>query len=200
MIVNIKDIPIIWMTCDKNIGNRQDGFIKMLTQLGLTGEKFNGEITDNYNIGVAKEYIKALSKYQTPFLILEDDARLTRPYEEFQFNYNIPDDADAIYLGTSIVGRINNETKLSVIAANAGEYNRIFNMLSFHAVLYISQKYVNNCIDLFERYLKNPIGACDDIIADNMWKSNVLAVKQPIFYQNDGRNEVMTTTEIKTLL
>lgn len=199
LVINIRNIPILWMTCDKSIGDRQDSFMLMINNLELSAEKMNGSITSNYNIGVASEYIKALSKYKPPFLILEDDARVN-PNVKFEYEYDITEDMDALYLGTSIAGRINKETRIGVIAADAGKYNRVFNMLSFHAVLYISQKYVDKTISLLQDYLDNPVGACDDILAENMWKSNIFALKSPIFYQNDGRNEGMTLNTIKALL
>jgi len=198
-VVDIRNVPIMWMTCDKSIGSRQDGFLDMMSKLGLQAEKMNGDITSNYNIGVASEYIKALCKYDPPFLILEDDARIN-PNIKFEYEYDLTEGMDALYLGTSIVGRINKETKIGVIAADAGKYNRIFNMLSFHAVLYLSKKYVNKTISLLQYYLDNPIGACDDILAENMWKSNVFSLKEPVFYQNDGRNEAMTLNIIRAIL
>lgn len=194
--INIKNIPVMWMTCDKSVGERQDSFNNMMTGIGLQADKMNGSITENYNIGVAEEYIKALSRYEPPFLILEDDARLN-PDVTMNYKYEIKKGMDALYLGTSIVGRVNKQTKIGVIATDAGVYNRIFNMLSFHAVIYLSKKYINNCIDLLKMYIENPVGACDDPLAENMWRFNVYAVKNPIFYQNDGRNEGMTLSLIK---
>lgn len=200
MVINLKSIPIMYMTCDKSKGDRQDRFESMMHGLDLSFEKMNGEITDNYNIGVAKEYIEALSKYDPPFLILEDDATLVDSNKKFQYEYNIPEGTDALYLGTSIVGRIHNQTKVGVIAAANGDYLRIFNMLSFHAVLYLSNEYIHHCISTLNEYISYPNGACDDLLAERMWKYNVCSVKSPVFYQRDGRNDHMTITPIKPIL
>jgi hypothetical protein len=200
MVVDLRKIPIMYMTCDKSLNDRQKSFERMMYDLGLDYEKMNGKITDNYNIGVAEEYIKALSKYEPPFLILEDDARIASPAEDFEYVYSIPKYTDALYLGTSIVGRIQNQTKIGVIAANDGDYLRIFNMLSFHAVLYLSKNYVHECVKTLNEYISYPNGACDDLLAERMWKYNIAAVKNPVFYQQDGRNEQMTLTTIKPVL
>jgi hypothetical protein len=200
MIINLKKIPIMYMTCDKSKGYRQTSFEKMMKSVDLEAEKMNGDITENYNIGVAQEYIKALSKYATPFLILEDDARIVGDINSFQYEYAVNKDVDALYLGTSIVGRIKNQTRIGVIAANCGNYLRVFNMLGFHAVLYFSDCYVRHCISTLTEYIIYPNGACDDLLAERMWMYNVLALKTPAFYQNDGRNDQMTLTKVEPIL
>lgn len=200
MIINLKKIPIMYMTCDKSIDDRQISFENMMKSIDLKAEKMNGTITDNYNIGVAQEYIKALSKYETPFLILEDDARIVGDINSFQYEYIVSHDTDALYLGTSIVGRIKNQTKIGVIAATSGSYLRVFNMLGFHAVLYVSDHYVQHCIRTLSEYISYPNGACDDLLAERMWMYNILALKTPVFYQNDGRNEQMTLAKIDPIL
>lgn len=200
MVIDLTRIPIMYMTCDKSLNGRQQSFERMMDDLDLNYEKMNGKITDNYNIGVAEEYIKALSRHDPPFLILEDDARIASTAEDFKYIYSVPKYADALYLGTSIVGRMQNQTKIGVIAASDGDYLRIFNMLSFHAVLYLSESYVHECIKTLNEYISYPNGACDDLLAERMWKYNVFAVKNPVFYQQDGRNEQMTLTPIKAML
>jgi hypothetical protein len=200
VVIDLRKIPIMYMTCDKSLGGRQNSFENMMDNLGFNYEKMNGKITENYNIGVAEEYINALSKHDPPFLILEDDARLVDVSGDFRYVYSIPNEIDSLYLGTSIVGRLQNQTKIGVIAANDGDYLRIFNMLSFHAVLYLSESYVHECIKTLNEYISYPNGACDDLLAERMWKYNVFAVKNPVFYQQDGRNEQMTLTPIKAML
>lgn len=202
MVIDLRKIPIMYMTCDKSIGDRQNSFENMMDNLGLNYEKINGDITNNYNIGVAQGYIKALSKYDPPFLILEDDARIANPTEDFKYVYSIPDDVDALYLGTSIFGRLYQfkESQSFVVSANAGDYLRIFNMLAFHAVLYVSKNYIHECIKTLNEYISYPNGACDDLIAERMWRHNVLAVKRPVFYQQDGHNDRVTLATIKPVI
>ena len=196
MNIDIRNVPSYWMTCDKSIGERQDGFVEMQKSIGMNSEKMSGAITKNYCIGVAEEYIKALTKNPVPFLILEDDARVNPNLVDFPYTYDVDEDVDALYIGTSIVGRINKKTVIGVAAQDRGDYFQIYNMLSFHAVIYTSQEYVDNCVKILEEYIVNPVGSCDDPLAEDMSRWKVMAVKTPVFYQNDGRNEGMTLTPL----
>lgn len=171
----------------------------MLEKLELPALMLNGEITTPYTVGVARNHIDAISRSfgARPVLVLEDDAT---PTSFYQNEVEIPDDADALYLGTSIFGRIRGETTQTVIAANAGEHLRIFNMLSLHAVIYLSSRYKALVTEILEKFIENPVGGCDDPIADAMWKSKVYAVKKPFFFQQDGHSEAATTILINPLM
>ena len=197
-IIDITKIPVLWTTCDKS-KDRHGPMGAMLDGLGIQADKINGPITTPYTVGVAKGYLEALSKYEPPFLILEDDATLTTssPITEF----NITSDMDALYLGTSIYGRLQKVTRPGgVLAADDGEYMRIFNMLGFHAVIYLTKKYVDHVKDILNSFISNPIGGCDDPIAETMWRHNVYSVKSPIFYQKDGRSDQATQLLINCIL
>lgn len=196
--LQLNEIPILWTTCEKN-KDRHKTMEKMLLDLDLTGTKITGPITDPYTIGVAIGYIDALSRFDPPFLILEDDATLVKNLTSLEINF--PVGSDAFYLGTSIYGRIKQRTfPNGVIAADCGKYMRIFNMLGFHAVVYLTREYVEHVRRILESFIENPVGGCDDPIAEKMWTKNVYSVKSPIFYQRDGRSEQATTYPIDILL
>jgi len=171
----------------------------MLSSLGLSGLMIDGPITNPYTVGVAKGYIEAITKFEPPFLVLEDDATLVNNNPELSFT--IPKDTDALYLGTSIYGRLHKQTTPGgVIAADAGKYMRVFNMLGFHAVLYLSKSYIEHTVNTLKKFILNPIGGCDDSLAESMWRYNIYCVKQPIFYQKDGRSDLATQHPITTVL
>jgi len=197
--IKLKSLPVLWTTCDKS-KDRHAPMAAMLSKLGLQGQMINGPITNPYPIGVSIGYKEALTKYSPPFLILEDDATLVNDVE--LQNIKIPVNSDAVYLGTSIYGRIKKSTVGGgVIAANVDEtYIRVFNMLSFHAVLYTSKNYVDHVVSLLDNFLVNPVGGADDCIAESMWQYNVYALKNPIFYQKDGRSDQATKIPINCLL
>lgn len=197
-VIDLTKIPIVWTTCDKS-KDRHPAMESMLDSLGLSGTKINGPITTPYTIGVAQGYLEALSKFDPPFLILEDDATLVS--ETFPTKFVVSSEMDALYLGTSIYGRINRQTRPGgVIAADLGDSMRIFNMLGFHAVIYLTSNYINHVKTLLETFLTNPVGGCDDRIAETMWSHNVYSVKQPIFYQKDGRSDQATQLLINCIL
>ena len=183
-IIDITGIPVLWTTCDKS-KDRHKPMQDMLKGLSIKADKISGPITTPYTIGVAQGYLEALSKYEPPFLILEDDATLTETNPNTKFA--ITEKIDALYLGTSIYGRLQRMTRPGgVIAADDGNYMRVFNMLGFHAVLYLTENYVDHVKDTLKSFIENPVGGCDDPIAETMWRYNVYSVKKPIYYQKDG--------------
>lgn len=198
MKIDLRNIQSYWLTCPKS-ESRHDKFKQMLSKLDIPAFMLNGEITTPYTVGVAKNHIDAISRSLggRPVLVLEDDAVATSYYLP---EIDVPDNADALYLGTSIYGRIRKETSQTVIAADTGEYLRIFNMLSLHAVVYLSDSYKYKIIGILESFIKNPVGGCDDPIADAMWQSNIYSVKKPFFFQQDGHSEVATTILINPIL
>jgi hypothetical protein len=197
-IVDITNIPVLWTTCDKS-KDRHKPMQDMLEVLSIKADKINGPITTPYTIGVAQGYLEALSKYEPPFLILEDDATLTETNPNTKFA--ITEKIDALYLGTSIYGRLQRMTRPGgVIAADDGNYMRVFNMLGFHAVLYLTENYVDHVKKTLKSFIENPVGGCDDPIAETMWRYNVYSVKKPIYYQKDGRSDNATRHPINILL
>ena len=88
-----------------------------------------------------------------------------------------------------------------VIAANINtKLMRVFNMLGFHAVVYLSERYVEHTVSVLSNFLKSPRGGPDDPLAEFMWKYNVYSLKSPIFYQKDGRSDDATRHPINILL
>jgi len=194
----LKNIKTYWLTCDK-AKNRWPSMELMLNTLGINGEKINGEITSPYTIGIAKNHRDALIKSGDSIVhILEDDATLTNSPLEF---LEAPDDCDAIYLGTSLFGRIRKGTVYSAVISE--KYNdqllRIYNMLSLHSVIYTTKKYKDKVIEIIDKFIQNPIGGMDDPIADIMYKYKVYCLQSPMFYQNDGHSEVATLGKISPI-
>lgn len=176
--------------------DRDRDTLKMLTELGFNPQRFDGGITTPYTIGVAKGHLQALQNTKLPALLIEDDARLIGSRSWESRDLDIFDGMDALYLGTSIYGRIEGQTAPGVVISTYTDYGpgyvRIYNMLSMHAILYLSENYKNSTIALLEDFIKNPIGGVDDKIADLMPLSNIYCVKNPIFYQNDGHSDEQT--------
>lgn len=197
MIYNLNKVKSVWLTCSKS-ADRHPKFEKMLNKLGVQAEKFDGEITAPYTVGVAKAHLNALQTAQH-ILILEDDATDT---PDFKMEFEAPDDADAIYLGSSLFGMLKGQTTYNgVIAADySQDYLRVFNMLSMHAVLYLSYRYKNHVKKLLTEFIQNPQGGCDDNIARTMYKFNIYVRKDPFFFQNDGHSEYATTTPITPII
>ena len=127
-----------------------------------------------------------------PFLLLEDDCEIwnlpTEPIE-------IPDDADAVYVGVSQwiyphpYQRLNQN--FTPILPNAPPFvlsasdtcTRIRGMTSTHAILYISRPYIQTCIQAIEPQLQFQTPH-DLVLATQHAAHHVYALKEPMFYQD----------------
>ena len=197
-MIRLKDIPVMWLTCSKTVNERRGKMLDSLQQIGVTNpEQIDCPITQPYHVGLAQGHVKALLRHSPPFLILEDDARLIP--ENHLNEFPVPFETEALYLGTTTFGRWKRSTAQgSVIAAEEDpDHLRIYNMLSLHAVVYFSRHYVRHVIDLMLRYQRNPVGGCDDLIADTMHNHRVLCRRKPVFFQDDGRANRCTTEPIE---
>lgn len=188
MIINLTDLPVMWLTCDKTVVKREPGMLDAVKKLGVSNpQKIDCALTTPYHVGLAKGHIEALLKHSAPFLTMEDDARLI---SENPLNcFEVPDNTDALYLGTTTFGRWKGATSNGCVIASdfSPDYFRIYNMLSLHAIVYLSESYANHVVKLMRAYCQNPVGGCDDPVADTMHRYNVLCLKKPILFQDDGR-------------
>jgi hypothetical protein len=203
MQINIKKIPILWTSCEKDsLKARNEQMEKMMFSLGFNAKRINGPMTTPYTIGVAQGYINMLMTYKAPFLSFEDDARVC-PGIAIEEELDIPYNADAVYLGTSFFGRLKKQSiPNGAICANYDQkYLRSFNMLGFHSILYVNQEYVDACINYLQQWIANgAIGGCDDPIAEKMHRHNVYCLKKPWFFQDDGHSNHATLQTIEPLL
>ena len=69
---------------------REVGF-KNINRIDAVEDKVNGRV------GLSKSQLEALSQVSAPFIVLEDDA----DPKSFKSTVEVPDDADALYLGNS---------------------------------------------------------------------------------------------------
>jgi hypothetical protein len=193
MNINLKQIPILWYGGIKK--GRTEKFNNVMNMLNLNTTFIEPYISNDpvnaVRIGCGKSHIKALRyslKLNQPTLLLEDDINFTEYYKE---QFEIPDDADAVYLGTCLNGlhpnwknRDANSACCSdpILLNKLQEYYKITGMLTTHAILYVSENYKKNCIELIEN--DNGNNHCDVLIASNMHKYNVYACKYPMFFQD----------------
>lgn len=155
-------------------------------------ESINNKLNVNIHYGILHENRSlgcALGKFlifykiseNEPFLFLEDDCVITK---NFQNEILIPDDADAVYLGISEWGMKNNEGKLGNFDIQPVlNYNlyKISGMMSTHAILYISERYINAIKNFFKQFKFD--GACDYLITSLHKNYNIYTVPDPFFYQ-----------------
>tara|TARA_Y100000310_G_scaffold170314_1_gene170460 strand:- start:3624 stop:4223 length:600 start_codon:yes stop_codon:yes gene_type:complete len=191
MKIDLRDVPVHWATIEKN-KDRHEKMQSMFDRLNLKDtNQMNGPISDPYTIGIAETHLQGMSN-ELPVLVLEDDCQET---EHWNPVLEVPDFCDAVYLGTSWFGMIQKRSQYR--GCISSEYDdtflRVYNMLGIHAVLYLSESYRDNVVNLLNEFKTNPGAAgCDECIAMSMKNYKILALRNPLFYQNDGHSEEET--------
>lgn len=128
-----------------------------------------------------------------PFLLLEDDVVDERQVSTL---IEMPDDADAFYLGISTAGvDVNPSPEAPYIHKLNGTYAslprddenidflQVYNMLSAHAVIIASERFARNWLICVTECLSRQI-PFDIFVALTHAYFNVYALKRPLFYQS----------------
>lgn len=178
----ITDIPVLYINLDHHTEkrNRVEATLKEYGFKNIT--RVPGVSANSPVIGCALAHVNALQKMKPPFIILEDDALL-----HFQDFFEVPKDADAVYLGVSTWGRENGKSGPFTKHTKAGVgVSRVYNMLSAHAILYLTEEYVEASIVATQK------GADLDDFHDIYYAEDlqpnftVYALDKPLFYQTSS--------------
>ena len=206
MIIDLKRINSLWIGGINK--NREFKIKSLLDRLEYNHKQIPAVISNGFNGNTqsTKNAIEESIKYNEPVIIFEDDANITEHYNN---KIDVPDDADAVWLGTSIYGLVNNWESMSLRDGiyltqpqKTGEYNNFYkveNMLSLHAVVFITNKYKQSMFNYLE-YLINKQTAPDIITAETMKYFNIYACKKPMFFQDDNaHNSSPTLTALDSI-
>ena len=151
----------------------------MLAELGFKDVVHFKSGTDGYPKCLADANVEILTEYMNePILLLEDDVEFT-DISEFDFVQG----ADAIYFGLSVCGSHATENyndKLAIFTPYSGTQVRIQNMLSTHAILYITPRYKQAVIN----QLRDCKGHTDIAITRIQPSFRILANRKPSFFQS----------------
>ena len=149
--------------------------------------------------GCDKSHLKLLSdpKVKTPFILFEDDIVPMRSDHVFE----IPYDADALYLGTSCWSRAWNFWMYDAVIYSdySDDIVRINNMLCSHAVIILTESYrdiMRRCNEYSLKQEYNEVCG-DQYIVELMKLFNVYAVDQPVFAQ-EGKYYDYTSKSIRS--
>lgn len=202
MVIDIRKVKTYYINLKKDI-NKKKNIEKVLTKNNFEKyQRIEGVLSKISSLGAAYSHIKtveiAIQNDEYPYLILEDDVDVFNK----DFLIEIPDDADAMYLGLSRFGldlSQSPKTQDQVIIKDFNEKNhRVINMLAIHAVLHLNKKYDLDLIEYYKMFVDDPIKfvAVDIPIIELNKKENVYALNNPIFYQNDWKNKEFTNKSI----
>lgn len=134
-------------------------------------------------IGCARSHYEVLKNATPPFIVIEDDCALNK---DFVNMIELPDDADALYLGISHWGRYLNHSGPYVHYEKLNdEIVRVYNMLATHAIMYLSQPYIDICKRIAYHYGYEVEGHLDIGFAEIHKLYNVYSLDEPLFRQYD---------------
>ena len=196
MNLDLREVPFYYINLDDAV-ERRERTESQLKELGIKTIVRVDAIRHSYGAaGTPRSMQKALELASmvgnTPFVLMEDDVAVKR----FDPIIEIPDDADAFYLGISGWGRMNSHSGPFVQWERVSDdILRTYNKLSGHAVMYISDRY----IDLAKRICYHAGYNIEDHVdigfAEVQRWHNVYALDDPYFYQtsSDGNQRVTYT-------
>jgi hypothetical protein len=145
------------------------------------------------------EYAALLRGNDPPFCILEDDIAV----RDFQPWLRVPGVAEVAYLGGGGSwpgGAMIREARLRCQDLDIYQVNeigfsdvdadwvRVFGMFGTHAVLYLDQRVMLEMADAIDN---NPLQV-DVIFGANQWRWQCMLLRTPMFFQDDGHNNVGT--------
>jgi hypothetical protein len=143
LVINSEDRP-----------DRRAFMQRQMDALGLPFSFVNGVRMTGPGKGCAQAHLSVLKRtdVRTPFLVLEDDCEFT---DNFHYRYVFPEEAEAVYLGVSgfgiqppgSIGTGEGIWKGVRFTRFGPNYLRVFNMLSGHARLYLTESYRAAVID-----------------------------------------------------
>jgi hypothetical protein len=189
--MKVQDLNIVYICPDHNdkYRTRKLHMTDMLQKIGCKRIEFFKSSSEQYPKCLSNANIEILKKYlNEPVLILEDDVEFTG-IDTFDFI----DTADAIYFGISRSAGHPYENKdlgYAVFEPYSNTQVRVMNMLTTHAILYISEKYKLAVIDKLQESIVN--NYYNDVLISRLQPQFlVLANKKPSFYQSSKFNQGM---------
>lgn len=195
MKLNLRNLDTYYINLDEGEERRQrtESILNKLNFSSVT--RVSGIKTDDGKVGCARSQHKVLSdmSISTPFLLLEDDILFTGNDD---FNIEIPDDADALFLGVSQWARyLSFSGPFLHYRKIDDKIVQVYNMLSGHAVIYLSDEYRQVCSRISKYCGYQLLDHMDNGYAEIQKYYNVYSLDFPIFKQN-GHNGGVTSTRI----
>jgi hypothetical protein len=166
---------------------RRESVLALCARLELPARLIDAIKCSPGRIGCGLSHLKALREAANagPTLILEDDVATT---EAFSPVLEIPDDADAVYLGCSTYGAIEMVDYIGftgrLLADDAGGgLLRVYNLLAAHATVYLTERYRLAAIEAITESVVDRDWDPDRGLAMIQSDFNVYALQYPSFYQ-----------------
>lgn len=198
MKINIQNLPTYYINLDFQEQKRQsiEYTLNRLNFKSVT--RISGIENEDGKVGCARSQHKVLSdsSIQTPFLLMEDDCVFTGVKN---FEYEIPDDADAFYLGVSQWARyLNFSGPFLHYRKIDDKIVQVYNMLAAHAVIYLNEEFRQVCSRISKYCGYQLLDHMDNGYAEIQKYYNVYSLDAPIFKQL-GYNSGVTSSKISDM-
>ena len=188
MNLDLREIPAVYINLEQHT-EKNEQMKNLLKSCGFkTIIRSEGVYRpDNHAAGCSCAHYNGLCEINPPFILFEDDCLV----HNFEPIIKVPDDADAVYLGNSQWGRYLNYSGPFVHYDIVDEnIVRVYNMLSGHSIMYLSQEYVDICKRI-SYHAGHIIEIYQDIGFAEVHKLyNVYSTNDPIFKQSGHHNKV----------
>ena len=191
MKIKLSCIETHILTIESNVGRYE----RLKNELNCLEDKLKINVfygkTIAGHLGCAISTINMYKSTLPPVLCIEDDCGLTENYNN---ELDVPDDADAVYLGTSVWGVTNGQTawrNFSITKYN-DKFYKIEGMCSTHAVLFLNNNFLGHLNKIGESYNMQSTVPFDYLMCQEQSKFNVYGVAKPMFYQKGDCNEEVT--------
>ena len=193
MKIDLRKIPAVYMNLKQHT-EKNEQMQNLLKECGFeTILRVEGSYNpENPPSGCAGAHYNGLCEIDHPFVLFEDDCLL----HNFNPVIEVPDDADAVYLGTSQWARYFSFSgpfvHYDIVDDNIV---RVYNMLGGHSILYLTKDYVRMC-QRISYHASEIIGYNQDPgFAEVQKYFNIYSVNDPFFRQG-GYNEAVTTCKV----
>jgi hypothetical protein len=201
--MNVTDIPVVFI-CPSHNEKYKAREERMWTFLKECGFKYIEHFKSGHEayptcLAQATRDILSTRLDDNPFMLVEDDIELTQ-WARLDVPITYPSNADAMYLGFSrgAGSMIHNiDCGAAQIDIVNDTYIKIENMLSAHAIIYISERYKRAVMNQMDYSIANPGYYNDVLISRIQHKYNVYGYHYPFFYQTDPPNADGTNFRFK---
>lgn len=198
--IDLREIQTLWINLDRDT-ERKARMESMFTTLEMDNHRrIPGYPATTVKEGCGKAQENTLSQIENyPTLVLEDDCLQTGHFVPV---INVPEDADAVYLGCSHWGmdwETGRNGPFAKWTEHGEDWLRVTNMLATHSILYLNQDFKEACEDIIKKYVYEiedhiDIGYCS-ILKD--W--NIYTPTHPFFYQSSSAQVTMTSLKDKPI-
>ena len=182
--LDLREIPAVYLNLAEHT-EKNKSMQKLIKDCGFKNSiRVEGvSRPDNPLIGCSLAHLRGLKEIDPPFILFEDDCEI----KNFEPEIEVPENADAVYLGVSSWGRMNGHSGPFVQYEKVSDnFHRVYNMLGAHAILYLTEDYVRMC-QRVSFHAGNVIGSYQDIgFAEIQRWFNVYTFDDPMFYQTSS--------------